>query len=318
MTDARVPHVSVLMTVFNGEAYLKEAVASVLAQEFREFELLVVDDASTDGSFAALRDFAERDTRLRVLRSETNGGPVSASNIGLAEVRGSLIARLDADDVCHPERLARQVAAFDAQPQLVLLGTAVDYIDDRGRRIGAGCPAQDDPTLRRELLDSNPFCHSSMMMRADAIRAIGGYRQLVNRYALDYDLALRLSERGAIANLPEPMVGYRIHRGQITAGKLEQQLRSAHVYRALARQRRLGGGEDLASALAETDASRAEFRDALVRGYLDWADMMGGFDPEQARQLRWRALKTAPWHPRVRRLMLARLRHALSRDGRGA
>lgn len=312
MSEARAPHVSVVMTVYNGEAYLAEAVASVLGQDFQDFELLVVDDASTDASPRILQDFAGRDPRVRVIRQQRNGGPVSASNAGLVQARGALIARLDADDVASPQRLGRQVETFRARPDLVLLGTAFDYIDGAGRWIAAGEPPVDDATLQPTLLEYNPFCHSSMMMRANALRALGGYRQLVNRYSLDYDLVLRLAEMGTIGNLPDRLVRYRIHPGQITAQKMEAQIRSAHLYRALARQRRRGDAEDVPRALAEIDAAPRVLRDALVGGCLFWAAMMEGFDRAQARGLRWRAMRTAPADPRVWRMLASRVRRSIA------
>lgn len=301
-----------LMTVYNGGEYLGPAIESVLAQTFSDFELLVVDDASSDGSPELLQRFASQDPRVRVIRADTNGGPVAASNLGLAQARGALIARIDADDECRPRRLQRQVEAFADRPRLVLLGTAIDYIDSGGRAFGRHVPTIDNASLQAQLLGSgNPFCHSSVMLRADLLRSLGGYRQLVNRYALDYDMILRMADLGEIANLPEPLVAYRVHGGQITAQKMAQQLRSAHVYRALARRRRAGLAEDVPLALRETDSARGAFRDALVRSYLEWANLMGGVDPLQARRLRWCAVRTAPWHPAVLRLLLARLRNAL-------
>src|SRR5688572_10745849 len=113
MSIAHVPRVSILMAVFNGIPYVEEAIASVLAQSFTDFEFLVVDDASTDGTAAILERFARLDPRVRVLRMPVNSGPVLAANRGLQEVRGPLLARLDADDVCRADRLALQVEAFD-------------------------------------------------------------------------------------------------------------------------------------------------------------------------------------------------------------
>lgn len=301
------------MTVYNGGSYLAEAVSSVLAQSFRDFELLVVDDASDDESAAVLRRFAEADTRVRVLTSATNLGPPSASNMGLAQARGSLLARLDADDVCLPGRLQRQVDMFDSDPALVLLGSAFDYVDGAGRWVAEGRYPLEDAALRTFLIEAGcPFCHSAVMMRVDAVRRLGGYRQVVNRYSLDYDLFLRLAEMGTIANLPDKLVGYRVHPGQITAQKMELQVRSAHVYRILAQQRRQGNAEDLPRALAEVEASPGRLRDALVAGYIHWAEMMDRFDASQARQLRLRAARMAPWHPRVLRMFLSRARRAIT------
>jgi len=317
MFDACVPRVSVLIAVYNGMPYVAEAIESVLDQSFTDFELLVVDDASTDDTAATLERFQRLDPRVRVLRMPTNVGPVLAANRGLAEVRAPLIARLDADDVCRVGRLSRQVEAFTKQPDLVLLGSAFDYIDAAGRPFGEGNPPLDDAALQTALMESgNPFCHPSVMMRTDALRALGGYRQVLNPYGLDYDLCLRLAEMGRIGNLPQRLIGYRIHAGQITVTKMRPQLRSAQVYRALARQRRSGRREDLSLAQADPAESPAVLRLALVGGSLFWADLLDRVGAaERARQLRWDAIRAAPWHPLVRRMAWAGLKRALGRGG---
>src|SRR5687768_185935 len=180
MSDLQVPRVSVLVAVYNGLPYVEEAIQSVLDQSFTDFELIVVDDASTDATPAALERFRRQDPRVRVLRMEANGGPVLAANRGLAEVRAPLVARLDADDVCRAERLALQVEAFEREPGLVLLGSAFDYIDAAGRVVGHGNPPQDDAALQATLIEhGNPFCHPSVLMRTDALRSLGGYRQVL-------------------------------------------------------------------------------------------------------------------------------------------
>ncbi|MEJ5989475.1 glycosyltransferase [Ramlibacter sp. PS3R-8] len=302
MPETPVPRVAVLVAVYNGLPYVQEAIQSILDQTFRDFELIVVDDASTDETPSALERFRRLDPRVRVLRMAANGGPVLAANHGLAEVRAPLVARLDADDVCRPDRLALQVAAFDRQPELVLLGSAFDYIDATGRVVGEGHPPLEDAALQATLMDSgNPFCHPSVLMRTEALRSLGGYRQVLNPYGLDYDLCLRMAELGKVGNLPQRLIGYRIHPGQITVTKMQPQLRSAQLYRALARQRRSGRPEDLPLAHADPAESPARLRAALAAGSVFWADMLERVGaPDRARQLRWEAVRASPWHPQVR------------------
>lgn len=314
--ETHVPRVCVLVAVYNGMPYVAEAIGSVLRQSFKDFELLVVDDASTDDTAAILEQFRRLDPRVRVLRMPANSGPALAANRGLAEVRAPLLARLDADDVCRPERLARQVEAFDRQADLVLLGSAFDYIDAAGRTVGEGKPPLDDAALQAALMEGMPFCHPSVMMRTDALRSLGGYRQVLNPYGLDYDLCLRMAELGKVGNLPQRLVGYRIHAGQITVTKMRPQLRSGQVYRALARQRRSGRAEDVSLAQADPIESPAALRRALVGGSLFWADLLERVGaPERARQLRWGAARAEPWHPLVRRMAWNGLKRALGRGG---
>ena len=318
MTAAPVPRVCVLVAVYNGMPYVEQAIASVLAQSFADFELVIVDDASTDDTPALLERFARQDQRIRVFRMPANSGPVLAANRGLTEVRAPLLARLDADDVCRVDRLALQVDAFDRQPDLVLLGSAFEYIDAAGRPVGEGNPPQDDADLQDTLIRwGNPVCHSSVTMRTEALRSLGGYRQVVNRFGLDYDLCLRMAEKGKVGNLPQRLVGYRIHPGQITVTRMRPQLRSAQVYRALALQRRSGNPEDVSLAQAESAASEAALRWALAGGSVFWADLLDRVGaPERARQLRWDAIRAAPWHPSVRRLVWTRLKRAVGWGGR--
>lgn len=308
-----VPRVSVLIAVYNGMPYLEEAIGCILAQSFGDLELVIVDDASTDGTPGVLERFARQDPRVRLIRMAANSGPVLAANRGLEEVRAPLLARLDADDVCRADRIALQVEAFDRQPDLVLLGSAFDYIDAGGRKVGEANPPQDDAALQATLIEhGNPVCHSSVMMRTDALRSLGGYRQVVNRYGLDYDLCLRMAELGKVGNLPQRLVGYRIHADQITVTKMGPQLRSAQVYRALALQRRSGGPEDVTLAQAESRESAAALRWALAGGGVFWADLLERVGaPERARRLRWDAIRAAPWHPSVRGLLWRRLKSAV-------
>lgn len=317
MPETLVPRVAVLIAVYNGLPYVEEAIESVLAQTFADFELVVVDDASTDETPAVLERFRLRDPRVRVVRMPANAGPVLAANRGLAEVRAPLVARLDADDVCRVDRLALQVEALDRQPGLVLLGSAFDYIDATGRVVGQGNPELEDAALQATLMDSgNPFCHPSVLMRTDSLRALGGYRQVLNPYGLDYDLCLRMAELGKVGNLPQRLIGYRIHPGQITVTKMQPQLRSAQVYRALARQRRSGRAEDLALAQVDPAESSARLRSALATGSVFWADMLDRVGaPDRARQLRWEALRAAPWHPQVRAMAWRRLKRTLRWGG---
>lgn len=205
---SKIPTVSVVMPVHNGENYLGEAIESILGQSFRDFEFIVVDDGSIDRSCAIARSYA--DSRIRVL-SAPHRGLVQALNLGLREARGDLVARMDADDISHHDRLERQVEHLRRGPDTVLVGTWVEYIDDEGRSEGEvqTMPVYDDD-LRVALFDGNEFAHGSVMMRRSAAMAVGGYRgQFLT--AEDYDLWLRMNEIGRIANLPEPLYKLRWH-----------------------------------------------------------------------------------------------------------
>lgn len=217
------PAVSVLMAVYNGEAFLEEAVASVLGQTFTDFEVVVIDDGSTDATGDVLRRLAAADPRLLVSRHD-NRGLTASLNAGLARCRGRYIARMDGDDVCHPERLAVQVAAMEASPEVVALGCRVRLVDGEGRVRKTRPVLLDHDAITRQLWagDGGVIPHPGLLVRASAIRAVGGYDE---RYATaqDLDLYLRLGEAGRLANVPEVLLDYRVHGGSVNATRLEQQ-----------------------------------------------------------------------------------------------
>lgn len=201
------PLVSVLMPVYNGAADLRRALDSVLGQTFSDFELIVINDGSKDESASLLNSVD--DPRVRVIHQD-NMGLAATLNRGLAMARGALIARQDQDDLSHPERFARQVTHLNDNPECILLGTAAEiWVGDEPTE-----RAHDHPTehslLAFDLLFNNPFVHSSVMMRRDAVLDIGGYTTDKSRQPPeDYELWSRLARKGRLANLPERLLVYR-------------------------------------------------------------------------------------------------------------
>jgi glycosyltransferase involved in cell wall biosynthesis len=253
------PQVSVVMPVRNGARWLGEAVASIIAQSRLDWELIAIDDGSTDDTPRILDDCVKRDGRIRVIRQEPLG-LVSALNRGLAEVRGRLLARLDADDRALPERLDRQVHHLAAHPEIGLLGTWAQEIDEYGNRRGQLRPASQPDELGRILLDANPLIHSSVMFRTDLARRVGGFRPAFQA-AEDYDLWLRLAENAKVANLPEILVEYRWHGGNVTSHNAIRQAFSVRLAQRSARARRQSG-RDPAGSLAIPPDWRAPIADA--------------------------------------------------------
>lgn len=241
---ARPPALSVVLPVYNAAPFLQMALDSLTAQTFSDFELIAVDDGSTDSSLQILRRQAARDSRLRVT-SRANTGIVGALNDGLAGARAPFIARMDADDAAAPERFARQLARFEAEPGLVALGSAVTFMDAAGYSVQS-CPRLlAHAEIEQALLagDGGALIHPAVMFRADAVRAAGGYRvfQPEAQYYEDLDLFLRLARLGVLANLAEPLLRYRVHAGSINftrdAGRHEVKLavlREAYAARGLA------------------------------------------------------------------------------------
>ena len=207
------PIVTVLMAVFNGEKYLREAIDSVLTQTFGDFELLIVNDGSTDGSRAIVESYG--DSRIRLIDNETNLGLARSLNRGLAVARGRYVARLDADDVSEPERLARQAEFMERHPDVVLLGSWHTLIDEHSKEIGRRWVPCDHFPIRWMLEFICPFAHSAVMIRRTALLT-ESYDESFE-YAMDYDLWLRLAERGRVANLNQFLMRYRVSPDSMTA-----------------------------------------------------------------------------------------------------
>ena len=215
MSGGRPARVSVLMTTYNGARTIGESIASVLAQSFADFELVVVDDGSTDTTPALLAAIA--DPRICILRNARNLGIVGARNVGFAACRGEYVAALDHDDLAAPARLARQVALLDAEPSVVLVGTQVRVLAPDARVIHTNYGSGNTPVVMRwQLHLRNPYSYSSMMFRAAAIRRLGGFMRETAVYSDDYDLYLRLARVGEAALLPEVLCTYRHHQTNTT------------------------------------------------------------------------------------------------------
>lgn len=209
--EVNSPTVSVIMAAYNGAALIEETLASLKAQTFVDFEIVVVDDKSTDGTLDVLARWD--DPRLRVFEAEVNGGPVRARNRAVAEARGRYLAALDQDDLCLPERLAKQVAWLDAHPKTVLVGTAVALLIE-GAVEPSTYAAHTTPALIRWLLRiGNPLAWSTVMVRAEVAHRLDPFTNPDRLYAEDFDLYHRLGEVGEIARLDEELVLYRVHPG---------------------------------------------------------------------------------------------------------
>ncbi|TAK11745.1 MAG: glycosyltransferase [Anaerolineae bacterium] len=213
-----MPEISVLLPCYNGAATLHETLASLAAQTFADYEILAVDDGSTDATPALLAAAAEREPRLRVL-TFPHGGIVAALNAGLAECRGRFIARMDADDTSPPERLAVQRAWFDAHPDTDILGCRVQALgpQDEGFALYLDWlnSLMTDEDIRRELWVESPLAHPGVMLRREAYAALGGY--LDHGWPEDYDLWLRAAAAGLrFAKTPETLLAWRDHPARLT------------------------------------------------------------------------------------------------------
>jgi hypothetical protein len=221
----QTPLVSVIMPVYNAEAYVSAAVESILNQTFTDFEFIIVDDGSSDGTPAILDGF--RDRRLVRLRHAQNQGYVYGLNEGLQLARGQLIARLDADDIALVERFAQQVDLLQQRPEVVLVGSAYHIIDEQGALLRSYCPLQEDPLIRWQMLFQNSFIHSAVMFRLAPIRQHKLCYDPDFMPAEDYALWSQLLRYGEGANLPTPLVKHRRHSQQISQTSAQRQKRNA-------------------------------------------------------------------------------------------
>jgi GT2 family glycosyltransferase len=226
------PLISVCMPVYNAEQFVTEAVESILAQTYRNFEFIIIDDGSTDRSMAILERYAAQDARIR-LSTRPNAGLVVRLNEMVAESRSDVIAQMHADDIAMPERLARQFDFLNAHPEVAAVGCRVMTIDSDGDPIAEFCTVQTHEEIDRPHLEAvgGVICHPAATIRADAIRAVGGYR--AERWpAEDTDLWLRLAEIGRLANLPEILLKYRQHLKSTSSVKyaaLREQTQAAAI-----------------------------------------------------------------------------------------
>lgn len=219
------------MPVRNLAPYVRESVESILAQSFGDFEFIIRDDGSTDGTGDILRALAQRDGRIALHEGTTSLGPAGSSNWVAARARGELIARMDGDDWSHPDRLARQIEVLDANPGAALVGSLCETMNERGKVVR-------EPERWRLTADSafSPFPHGSVMLRRAPFHAVGGYRDCADFWE-DLDLYRRLSSKGDLLVIPDAL--YR-HRASPLSTRLVSA--SAAVEASVDRMYRMAGG----------------------------------------------------------------------------
>lgn len=248
--SADPPTISVIMAAYNGAALIGDTLRSLSAQTMTDWEAVVVDDCSTDETRDVVA--AWPDPRVRLIALERNGGPVQARNHALSHARGRYIAALDQDDLCLPERFARQVAFLDAHPSVVLAGTAVHFLAD-GQVRPSTYPSVTTPALIGWLTwIENPLVWSSVMVRGEAARALRPFTRPDLLYAEDFDLYHRIAALGSVARLDEPLVQYRQHAGGISKRFMDTM--DAQATRVLAEKHRalLGEAADQVARLLVT------------------------------------------------------------------
>ncbi len=230
------------MTVFNAEAYLASSIESIQRQTCTDWEFIIVDDASTDASLAIAESHAGKDIRIKVIRNALNKGQTRCLNQGMAKARGILIARQDADDLSHPERLEKQWQRFQQEAALALLGTCGGMINQEKKLVGIL-----DKPLSHEVITwsapmMNPFLHTSVMFRADVVRSLGGYDEHYE-IAQDYDLWTRIMRYHRVANLAQRLISYRHLDSSLSKSGKNKAFHEAH--KIAVREERKSFGREL-------------------------------------------------------------------------
>jgi hypothetical protein len=242
------PRVSVVMAVYNAERYLEQAVRSILDQTYGDFELIMIDDGSTDRSPAMLKSFSDGDRRLNVHR-QPNSGLIASLNKACALARGTYVARMDADDISLPRRFEKQVQYLDARKEIGVLGT---WIQDIGadEQPGPIWPLPTDPaTIPWFLMFGNCLAHPSVMMRRELIQSLAYRAEAI--HVEDYDLWIRASSMSGVANIPEVLLKYRILSQSVSSRHLAvQETQAAELQRSL-RQHLVGTTEAVEPVTAE-------------------------------------------------------------------
>jgi glycosyltransferase involved in cell wall biosynthesis len=252
------PKVSVVMAVYNERPYLETAVRSILNQTFEDFEFIIVDDGSTDGSGEVLDRFEQNDDRIRLVHQE-NRGVIASLNRGLDMARGKYVARMDGDDISRPERFERQVAFLEDNPEIGVLGTQVDKIDADGNvREGWNRSLPTDPDiLAWRLLFSNCLHNPTVMMRHALLERLEGYAEWA-RHMEDRELWARAVLETRLENLPDALLKFRRHQGSVTVKRREEQIRRCTKAVATLHHAILGPSAD-----------------EQIAGFLAWMDKRG-------------------------------------------
>ena len=209
----RVPKVSVVMPVHNGERYLRQAMDSIIGQSYKHFEFLIVDDGSVDGTRAILEGY--NDSRIKIIRNNKSEGLTKALNKGIRMASGKYVARQDADDISLPRRFEMQVIFLEKHPDYGMVGSSYFQIDENAKILSQINVLSEDTQIRESIMAQNCFAHGSVMMRKDTFEEVGSYDERF-KFAQDYDLWLRIIQTFKVANIRRPLYCWRFTKYSIS------------------------------------------------------------------------------------------------------
>jgi len=283
--------VTVLMPVYNSEKYIWAAIHSVINQTWNDFELLIVNDGSTDGTQEIIKSFV--DDRI-VLINQENGGVAKALNTGLMHAKGDYIARFDADDICFPDRLEEQVNFLDKHEDYVVVGSDAEYIlEDGDHLLDFKCLGHSNEEIRQRLYFYCPFIHSSVMYRKEAVREAGGYSIHAHSFE-DYLLWIQLAKAGKLANLPMPLIKVRYNPTSVTIDEKWRGSRFRKLKRAAIRRGFITNGEG--DALLEIIGNQEvkKYKEASYYALCGKKFLTDNYHPVKAREQVSKAIKVYP------------------------
>lgn len=223
-----MPKVSVIMSVRNGEKYLRQSVNSILEQTYKNFEFIVVDDCSEDSTLNILRRI--KDSRLKIITSKKKKGLTASLNLCLKLCRGEFIARMDHDDIARKDRLKKQISFLEKNPKIGVVGSWVTLIDSQDRIKGLLKFPKDPDTVFKKIFLYNPLRHSTVMFRKELVNKYGFYDERLDG-AEDYDLWLRFARFTKIANIDMPLLKYRLHDQRVSEKEEKKVLKAAIMAR---------------------------------------------------------------------------------------
>ena len=304
MATTDPPLISVCMPVHNAERFVGEAVESILGQTLGDFEFLIIDDGSTDGSTRILTDYAARDRRIR-LTCRSNRGLVATLNELVDQARGEFIARMDADDIALPDRFLRQVDYLRSHPECVEVGSWVQVIDPEGDPLCIWFQEQEHEAIDALHLRGDQgavLCHPSVMIRRSALLAVGKYNGFTT--GEDLDLHLRLAERGRLASLPQVLLKYRTHAHNRSKTAFCRQMAARDAWEMIrnARRRRNLPGDPPPSRSAPTSEPSSSDQETWV-----WWALASGYVGSARKHAR-RLLARAPFSPHNWKILYCAIR----------
>ncbi len=216
------PVLTVLMPVYNASVFLQDAIQSVLNQTFIEYEFIIINDGSSDDSEMIIQRF--QDGRIRYVKNEVNLKLIKTLNLGLSLAKGKYVARIDADDICLPNRFEKQIAFLENHPEIGVLGSYASIIDEYNQQIGECIYPTEHDGIALDLVRYNPMIHPSVMLRSSILKEESLFFDERFVHAEDYELWTRLISKTKFANLPEKLLLYRKHSSQISSVHTSEQL----------------------------------------------------------------------------------------------